>query len=243
MRRRLAIPLALWLAATGRMAFADELRTDINIVTGLDVSGSIDAKETQVQIEGLAQALRSPAVIAAIGNGQFRRVGFAVFIWATDHMPVFQSWRVISSEADAVAMSVEISTRVPEILRSNAALKLGELTDLSGAMTYGAAMLHSAPFPTNRSVLNILGNGLDNVGEGPGLTRDLVVASGVTINAVVIGTDQGIFRYFRGEVIGGPSAFVFIARDADTIAEVFERKFVTEIVLNLPPEGAPHERQ
>jgi hypothetical protein len=41
------------------------------------------------------------------------------------------------------------------------------LTDLSRAIENGGALLKAAPFPSDRSVLNLVGNGEDNVGEGP----------------------------------------------------------------------------
>lgn len=231
-RGLLAILMVGWVLFDGRAAFADSVRTDVNIVTGLDVSGSIEARETQIQIDGMAMAIRSPEVMSAIQHGRYGRIGFAVFVWANGNYPVFSSWRLIGSPQEAMAASAEVATNVRAILGSNAAIKLGELTDLSGAIEYGAEMLRAAPYATGHSILNILGNGLDNVGEGPQRVRDMLVAQGTTINAVVIGHDRGVLGYFRSEVIGGPAAFVLTARNPEKLVEVFERKFVTEIVLN-----------
>ena len=232
MRYVLAFLAAVWLVQIPGTAPADELRTDVNIVTGLDVSGSIEAKETQIQIDGLAMAIRSPEVIAAIRSGRHGRVGFAVFVWANGNLPVFAEWRQIGSAADALALSEELSLRLHAILESTAALKLGELTDLSGAIAFGGAMLLSAPYSTDHAILNIMGNGLDNVAEGPEQARNILVAQGVTINGVVIGHDRGVIGYFRRNVIGGPAAFVLPAGEPQTLVDVFKRKFVTEIVWN-----------
>lgn len=237
MRYVLAFLAAVWLVQIPSIAPADEIRTDVNIVTGLDVSGSIEAKETQIQIEGLAMAIRSPEVIAAIRSGRHGRVGFAVFVWANGNLPVFAEWRQIGSAADALALSEELSFRLHAILESKAAIKLGELTDLSGAMAFGGAMLQAAPYPTDHAVLNIMGNGLDNVAEGPEQARNIVLALGATINGVVIGHDRGVIGYFRRNVIGGPGAFVLPASDPETLVDVFKRKFVTEIVWNASRTG------
>lgn len=231
------VAIALLLAA-GRDAPAQEMATDVNIVTGLDVSGSIEAVETRIQVEGMVMALRSPRVIAAIANGRHGRIGFNVFIWANGARPVFAGWKLIATPADASAAARDLGGELDALLGSYAALKLGELTDLSGAIDFGGAMLAAAPFAGSRSVLNILGNGIDNVGGGPRPSRDLLVAQGVTVNGVVIGHDRGVFRYFRNEVTGGPGAFVLAARDAEMLVEVLERKFVTEIAFN--PAGAPY---
>jgi Ca-activated chloride channel homolog len=237
-RYALVILVTVWLVAVSRTAHADELTTtDVNIVTGIDVSGSIEARETQIQIDGMALAIRSPEVMRAIRQGKRGRVGFAVFLWANGNYPVFASWQLISSPEEAAAVSDAIATLIPAILDAKSTIKLGELTDLSGAMAYGAEMLRTAPYAADHKILNILGNGIDNVGESPKWVRDKVVAQGIMINAVVIGHDRGVQSYFRTEVIGGPAAFVLTAREPEALVKVLERKFVTEIVLNAQQPG------
>ncbi len=233
MRRLLAILVVGWVLLVGRPGFADDVRTDANIVTGLDISGSIEAHEAQIQIDGIAMSIRAPEVLAAIQRGRHGRIGFAVFVWADGNYPVFVSWRLIGSPEDALAASEEVESRLYAILRSDVAVKLGSLTDLSSAVEYGAGMLRAAPYATNRAILNVIGNGLDNVGEGPQQARDKLLAQGATINGVVLGHDRGVLEYFRREVIGGPTAFVLAANDRNKLVEVLERKFVTEIVLNI----------
>ena len=45
-------------------------------------------------------------------------------------------------------------------------------------------MLGQAPFAAKRAVVNMIGNGEDNVGEDPRRARDGLSAKGVTINGV-----------------------------------------------------------
>lgn len=240
-RPLLAISVIAWLLAAGSGACAEVVRTDINIVTGIDVSGSIEARETQIQIDGMAMAIRSPEVMRAIRQGNQGRVGFAVFVWANGNFPVFTSWQLIGTPEEAQAASEAIARNIPAILNPQSGIKLGQLTDLSGAMAFGAEMLEAAPYVPDHKILNILGNGIDNVGESPKWTRDKAVAQGIMINAVVIGHDRGVQSYFRNEVIGGPAAFVLAARSPEMLIEVLERKFVTEIVLNTIRGAAPDQ--
>lgn len=223
---------------------ADAIRTDVNIVTGLDVSGSIEARETQIQIDGMVQALRSPRVASAIQTGRYGRIGFAVFVWANGNQPVFASWLLISSPEDALIASEQLGRRLNAILSSKEAAKLGNLTDLSGAMIYGGEMLRSAPYIADRAFLNIVGNGIDNVGDGPELARSALLSLGITINGVVVGHDRGVTGYFRQEVIGGPNAFVLNAADPAKLIDVLERKFTTEIAFNAgrPSADAPTDQ-
>ena len=93
-------------------------------------------------------------------------------------------------------------------------------------------MLNAAPFATNHRIINIIGNGIDNVGEGVRPTRDRLVAEGITINGVALGRDRTFFAYLKRDVIGGPDSFALMANDTEMLVEVLARKFVTEIVLN-----------
>ncbi|MEZ5829867.1 MAG: DUF1194 domain-containing protein [Dongiaceae bacterium] len=223
----------------GRVTFADDVWTDANIVTGLDFSGSIEAQEAEIQIDGIAMAIRSPEVVSAIAQGRYGRIGFMVYVWADGNFPVLSSWQLISSPQEAIEASDEVSRRLRAILDSGVIKKLGALTDLSGAIDFGAAMLQGAPFATNHKIINIVGNGIDNVGESPHWARDRSVAQGITINGVTLGHDRSIYEYFRQEVIGGPTAFALAANTPDTLVEVLARKFVNEIVLNAGPADQP----
>src|SRR5512147_2564622 len=114
----------------GGVARADSIWTDANIVTGLDISGSIEAQDAEIQIDGIAMAIRSPEIIAAIRRGNYGRVGFAVFVWAEGDLPVLVSWRLIESAKDAQAVSEEVADRLRAILNSDVVARLGALTDL-----------------------------------------------------------------------------------------------------------------
>jgi hypothetical protein len=219
-------------------AAAEDLNTDANIITGLDVSSSINAQETMLQIDGMAQAIRSPAILAAIQHGQHGRIGFAVFVWADGDYPELVAWRTIGSEADAEATSKEITSRLSALLNSPTR-SIGTLTNLSGAMDHAANMLSQAPYRTKRAVVNIIGNGEDNVGEDPQRARAGLLASGATINGVVVGGDPQVLNYYRNQVIGGRTAFVLPADSAETLVQVFAMKFVSEIALHVDPAVRP----
>ena len=240
MRCLLAMLLVGCALCVGRVAFADGVWTDANIVTGLDLSGSIEAQDAELQVDGIAMAIRSPQIIAAIQNGHYGRIGFAVFVWADGDYPVLVSWRLISSAQEAIATSEEVGARLRAIIGSDIVVKLGSLTDLSGAIDYGRGTLWAAPFATDHRILNIVGNGIDNVGEGAEPARDRLLATGATINAVALGHDHAIYEYFRRAVIGGPTAFVLAANDPAKLVDVMARKFVTEIVFNVDQTDPAH---
>ncbi|HWA47574.1 MAG TPA: DUF1194 domain-containing protein [Dongiaceae bacterium] len=237
-RRGFAFLLACVALISPIPASADDLSTDTNIITGLDVSSSINAQEAQLQIEGMAQAIRSPSILAAIQHGKHSRIGFAVFVWADGDCVELIPWRVISSTQEAEAAAAEIAARLDGVL-SNSTRFVGSLTNLSGAMEYAEARLQAAPFNAERTVLNVVGNGQDNVGESTERARAALLSHGTTINGIVIGGDKRIVDYYREEVIGGPTAFVLSANDAETMAQVFAMKFTTEIALHAVAAPRP----
>ncbi len=240
MQRKATLPLLILSSLLLiNPAAAEGTETDANIITGLDISDSISTVETQLQVDGMARAIRDPQILAAIHRGQHQRIGFAVFAWADGDYPVLVSWRSIESEADARAASEEMVARLKTLTESSTTL-VGSLTDVSAAMDYGFAMLGEAPFMTDRQVLNIIGNGEDNVGEDPRRARDGLVAKGVTINGVVLGNNPALVEYYRQQIIGGPAAFVMPVNNADSMTEVFARKFVSEIVMNVEVADQDH---
>jgi hypothetical protein len=205
---------------------------DANLVTGLDVSSSINAAETMIQIEGMAQAIRSPGVVAAIQNGKLGRIGFTVFLWADGDYPALLEWRVIGSQAEADAVAAEILAKLDAVLKDQA-LKVGTLTNLSGAMEHATSLLQAAPSRGKRTLVNIVGNGEDNVGEDPARARAALLATGATINGVVVGGDPKVIAYYRAMVIGGRGAFVLPADKSEHMAAAFMSKFVSEIAAHL----------
>ena len=225
-------------AAGENLNTGENLSTDANIITGLDVSSSINAQETMLQIDGMAQAIKSPAIIAAIQHGRHGRIGFSVFVWADGEYPELVSWRMISSPEDAEATSQEIATRLKALLETSSR-SVGTLTNLSGAIDHASQMLQQAPFASKKAIVNIIGNGEDNVGEDPQRARADLLARGATINGVVVGGDPAVLNYYRHQVIGGRTAFVLPADTAETLVQVFAMKFVSEIALHIQPDIRP----
>lgn len=227
---------------------ARALETDVNIVTAMDISDSMESHDVQMEIIGMARAVRSRAVLEAIQAGPNGRVGFAVFAWHSGSVfAEFVSWTVIETEADAARVSAQLIDclkfanrsiiRTPNEMRSPSGL-----TDISGAIQYGADLLRSAPFATNRSVVNIIGNGTDNVWDGPRATRDALIAEGRTINGVVLSGDPSLVDYFHQEVVGGPGSFLLPIFDADTTVSMLIRKLKLDIVSSAGGERSLEKR-
>jgi hypothetical protein len=226
----------------GPAAVAGEILTDANIVTGLDISESVGSADMRRQLEGMALAIRSPEVLAAIRRGTAGRIGFAVFAWHQRQVEVVP-WTVIASEADAERVARELEARMGvdadlEARRSGP-YHIGRLTDLSRAIDHASALLAAAP-PGQRHVVNIIGNGADNMGEEAGRARDRLMRAGATLNGVVFDGDPSTLAYFRDQVVGGTGAFLLTGDGTGAAREVLLRKFLRDLVAGpfSPPAGS-----
>jgi hypothetical protein len=216
---------------------------DVNVVTAVDISESVAATDMRRQIAALAAAVRAPEFMAAIRRGGEGRIGFAMFVWHNDQIAVVP-WTPIATErdAEAVARLIEERTRVDvhREARGASGRYIGRLTDLSRAIDHAAALLDVAPFSARRDVVNIVGNGNDNMGELAARARDRLVARGSVVNGVVPRSDPAVLDYYRTEVAGGAGAFVLTAEDGEALAELMRRKFLADLVAAAPLAGTRH---
>lgn len=219
-------------AAESTLAAPGDL-VDANLVTGLDVSSSIDPAELALQLEGMAAAVQSPEVLAAISHGRHGRIGFAVFLWSDGGFPLCGAWRLIGSAEDAAAAGEELRARCPAMV-AEAGAGGQSLTNLSAALDEGGRLIATAPFASARDVVNIVGNGEDNVGSDALEARDRLVAAGVAVNGVVVGADPAVLAYYRAEVIAGGGRVAIGAKDASDLGRAMRLKFKLEISQVTP---------
>jgi hypothetical protein len=224
---------AAWLAglafsATGAIA---ECRQALAL--GLDVSGSVDLREYRLQIDGLVTALNDPGVVAALLAQPQAPVSLLVYEWSgPDDQAILVPWTAVTNGA----VLREISAKLAATERRAATPG----TALGVAMELGASYLDAKNDCWKRT-LDISGDGKSNFGPRPGSVKDAIGARGITINALVIGSDAApsadrrqddiaeLSSYFRTEVITGPDAFVETAIGFEDYAAAMTRKLNREL--------------
>lgn len=212
------------------------------LVMGLDVSGSVDASEYQLQRDGLAAALTSDAVRAVLLAEGRAPVDLAVYEWSSpSHQVLVQNWVTIT---DAPALA-----RIAENLRNAPRIQGKFTTAIGSAMLFGVELLEQRMGCWKRT-LDISGDGPANTGPRPQDLPDAAIPAGVIVNALVIGDADRFGRderaadikelssYFRAYVIRGPDAFVETALGFDDYAAAMERKLLREL-QSLALSGTP----
>ena len=200
---------------------------DLALVLGVDISNSVDWTEYRLQRRGLAYAIRHPEVIKAIESGELKRIAITVVQWTgAESQVVAVPWTIVSDAETALGLSKQIG----DMER----LFGGHATHIAGMIAFGARLLREIPFEARRKVIDISGDGHDNVTRMPGRRRDEAVAEGVTINGLAIENEEKNLRhYYRDFVIGGGGAFVMAVQRYEDFGDGIKRKLIKEISSKL----------
>jgi len=230
--------LAILAALAGGPAAAQSEATpeagtpvDAEIVLAVDVSRSMDMQEYAVQREGYTAALRNPDLIRAVTAGRLGRVAIAYFEWSGEAQDgTLIPWRIIEGPEDAAALAGEIA-QVPTMR--------GRGTSISRALTFATVLIEDGTVDGARRIIDVSGDGANNIGPPVTFVRDDTLARGITINGLPIvtsiGTMSNLDFYYEDCVVGGDGAFVLVARSGEELARTIRRKLVMEI-SGLVPE-------
>jgi hypothetical protein len=196
---------------------------DLGLVLAVDVSSSVDAGDFRLQMDGIASALRDPAVQAAIAAGSNRQIALALVQWSDAQSQVTSlHWRILATRQDIEAAAHEIET-IERQWRPGG-------TALAAAVTYSAALLQSLSVAAERRVIDVSGDGEDNDGGDAPTARDTALALGITINGLpILYGSHYLLNYYHNQVIGGPGAFLEPAADLRSFRDAMLRKLLREI--------------
>lgn len=210
-------------AQTRVPAVGSDADVDVSLVLAIDASGSVEDERFELQKRGFAAAFRDPKVLNAIRAGDRRSIAVFMLQWTGPPLQeVMLPWTVISDErsADRAAALIEAAPR----------RLMGGGTSLSGAIDYSVRILASSPYRATKRVIDISGDGSNNLGRPVEQARDEAVRAGIRINGLpILAVEADLDQYFRQNVIGGPGAFSIPAKNYEQFAQAILRKLVTEI--------------
>ena len=237
--RTIKILLASLVAAAILVPTAARAAEDVDLllVLAVDVSRSIDATKFQLQREGYAAAVADPHVLEAIRTG---RIGLTFVEWSgVGAQKVVIDWTTIGDADSAKGFG----DRLLEAPRSFA-----DRTSISGAIEFAMGQLDKAPYEAARHTIDVSGDGTNNAGRDVATLRDEAVAKGITINGLVILSDNpmswnpdhtnppgGLANYYRNNVVGGPSAFVMVAENFNSFGQAIIKKMIAEVAQAHEP--------
>lgn len=223
------------VAALGSGPIAAQTEVDLELILAVDVSRSMDEDEQILQRKGYADALRDEQVLTAISGGLHGRIALTYVEWAgPDSRKQLVPWAVIGSAADAEGFAQALEAAPLEAWRG---------TSISGGLLFAAELFDSSGYKGLRRVIDVSGDGPNNMGPPVDQTRDMLVQAGIVINGLPLNlkTPGGMFNierldiYYEDCVIGGPGAFLVTVEDPARLKDAIRRKMVLEISGLVPP--------
>jgi len=205
---------------------------DLKLVLATDVSGSINNDELWLERTGTAAAFRDPAVIRSIQGGALGRVAVSILDFSSPGFgKTVVGWRVIRDAATAAAFARAILAlpRTP-----------GDRTSVSNALELGAQAIQSSTneIVATRKVIDVTGDGPNNIGKPLLEIRERTLAQGIVVNGLSVMDENanGYFRnldkYYQACVAGGRGAFVMVVHSYRDFALAMRRKLILEISQN-----------
>jgi hypothetical protein len=212
------------LAGAKRAAAAIEV--DLQLVLAVDASGSVSQRRFELQKQGYAAAFRNPRVLKAISSLMTQSIAVTMLQWTGPRLQVHVvPWTQVKDEATATAFAAAIE-RVPRQL-------FGGGTSISGAIDYSRLVLLQSPFTASRRVIDISGDGANNIGRPVRFARDEAVRDGITINGLpILAVEPDLDTYYFENVIGGPGAVMVPAENYESFAEAILKKLIIEIAAD-----------
>jgi hypothetical protein len=211
---------------------------DLALVLVTDVSRSIDDSEYDLEKQGLATAMRDPAVLGAIRNGAIGTIAVAYIEFAGPYeVRTIVDFTLIRNAASAQAFSDRLIA-APRAFSGR--------TSISAGIDAAVDLLMKSNLEAQRRVIDVCGDGTNNAGRDVTAARDDAVRAGILINGLTIINDHpvsytfahvappgGLTNWYRENVIGGPGSFVLEIHDFQTFGEAMKRKLLNEIAGTL----------
>jgi hypothetical protein len=220
---------AVVLAVLGSLSPARaQNAVDLQLILAVDASGSVDTTRFELQRKGYVEAFRDKQVLDAIRGGANQSIAVAMFQWTG---PTLQAqivpWTQVKDQASAESVASLMATTPRRLF--------GGGTSISGAIDYSMKWFQQDPFKSERRVIDVSGDGSNNRGRPAQRARDEAVAAGVVINGLpILAWEPDLDTYYKGAVIGGPGAFMIVAKDFETFADAILKKMILEIAGRQP---------
>lgn len=196
---------------------------ELALVLAVDVSGSVDQREYDIQMQGLAEALRDGTVIDALVAGE-AMVTLIQWTGASRQRQTIP-WQAIRSDADVAMLAAEIAAN--KRVWRNYSTAVGE------ALTVAERALDDVP-QCRRKVIDVSGDGLSNEGVAPLDRHPSLREKKIVVNALVIETnDEDLTGWFFENVITGEGAFVMTADGFNDYPEKIRRKLQRETTRQI----------
>ena len=206
---------------------AQAVACELALALAVDISGSVDPNEFEIQMQGLADAVRDGVVSEALVRAE---AAVLLVQWTgTSRQEVTLPWRRIRSFQDVEALAQAIET-APRRWRNFS-------TAIGDALDFVLDAFDQAPV-CKRKIIDMSGDGPSNEGIDPRELRKALQAAGIVVNALAIEENEGdLTAYFYENLIWGEGAFVVTANSFEDYPDRIRMKLIRETTAQLSCDG------
>ncbi len=217
------------LAAVPAQAALTPVGMELSLL--IDVSGSVDANEYALQMQGYVNAFNSGTVHAAIA-GTSGGIAVNVIQWSGAAQ---QSESLIFTHLTNATSSQNFATAIAALTRA-----FSGQTAPGSALSFAVPLFGANAFDGAKNVIDVSGDGAQNNGIDTATARDAALAAGITtINGLPILGEVGLLAFYENNIQGGANSFTLAADTFADFSAAIETKLVAEITGQIPtPEPA-----
>lgn len=228
-------------ATLGTLAFCTSANAatfvDIELSLLVDVSGSIDENEFNLQKQGYVDVFSDGSLFNNfISKGKEGKIAVNYIYWSSStRQQQAVGWTLI----DSVQASQDFANAIDA---ANRPFRGG--TSPGSAINFATPLFSSNQFDGERQVIDVSGDGRGRVFNTAN-ARDNALDAGIdAINGIVIGDSSSLKAFYENNVIGGVNAdgtpaFVVEANTFADFGSAIDQKIKAEITINPPTTSIP----
>jgi hypothetical protein len=199
---------------------------DTELFLSIDVSGSVDTSEFDLQKTGYVNAFKDSTIqnqIASLPNGLAVALGY----WASaNQQNVAVAWTLLKTATDATNFANQIAA-------TNRPFSGG--TEPDGAINFAANQLLTNAFD-GKKIIDVSGDGAGNA-TSTLAARNSAFAQGITINGLPILGESGLQAFYQNNIVTSNGFLIAANNFGDFDAAV--RKKIGQEVTNPDPIPTP----
>lgn len=218
--------ISLLLLTTSYSSHAIDIDVGVELQLLVDISGSVNTNEYNLQMDGYKAAFESDNVQNAIDGSD--GIAVQLIMWSGgNQQEIMIDWTLIDSGSSADSFAATIDTLVRPFWG---------MTSIGNAINFGYSEFENNGFSSLSQVIDVSGDGTNNSGSSTSAARDAAMAAGIDkINGIVITTDQAVIDQYTNEVVAGDNAFLLAPATFEDFQTAIETKITYEIQGLTPP--------
>lgn len=210
---------------------------DIELSLLVDVSGSIDANEFNLQKQGYADVFSDASLFNNfISQGKEGKIAVNYIYWSSStQQQEAVGWTLIDS--------VQASQNFADAIKAASRPFLGG-TSPGSAIDFATPLFSNNQFDGERQVIDVSGDGI-GIASNTANARDNALNAGIdAINGIVIGGSSSVKDFYENNVIAGVNGdgnpgFIVEANTFEDFGNAIDNKIKAEIILTPPTTSIP----